>query len=155
MIGRIYRLEGGGKFYIGSTTCNLKYRLKKHRSKSKEDIALNTPVYVHFRELGWQNATITLIEEFEISSKKELLERECKIIKEFIKLKTCLNKNRPIISDEEKKERDKNYGYKRRQECPEKEYNRLKEWRKNNPEKWKEQYTRYNQKKKEKDILYN
>lgn len=152
MIGRIYRLEGGGKFYIGSTTCNLKNRLKHHRSKSKEQVALNTPVYVHFRDLGWENVNIILVEEFEISSRKHLLQRECEIIKEHINTETCLNRNLPVITLEEKKERDRIYGKTHREMDRERERLRLKEWRKNNPEKWKAQYTRYNQRKKEKDI---
>lgn len=152
MIGRIYRLEGGGKFYIGSTTCTLKNRLKHHRSKSNEPIALNVPVYVHFRELGWQNASINLIEEFEISSRKDLLSRECEIIKQFIQEDECLNCNRPIITSEEKKERDRKYGKIRRETDPERERKRLQEWRKNNPDKRKEQTKRYNQRKNQKDI---
>ena len=137
--------------------CDLKNRLKHHRSKSKEQIALNTPLYVHFRELGWQNARIILLEEFEITSKKQLLERECEVIKQFLGLETCLNKIRPIITDNEKKERDSKYGRKRREENPDYERERLKEWRKNNPEKWREQTKRYFERKRErlreKDIL--
>jgi hypothetical protein len=154
MIGRIYRLEGGGKFYIGSTTCSLKYRLKKHRSKSKEPVALNIPVYVHFREVGWENVNIILIEEFEIMTHKELLNRECQIIKEVIGTNECLNHNLPVRSREEKKERDRLYGKTRREKNPEHERNRLREWRRNNPEKWKAQYDRYNQMKKQKDISH-
>lgn len=149
MLGRIYKIEGGGKFYIGSTTCELKYRLKKHRSKSKEIVAKNTPLYVHFREIGWQNANITQIEQFEITSRKDLLIRECEYIKNFLDNENCLNRKRPVITKEEKKLSDKIYGRKIRKENPEKERQRLKEWRKNNPEKWKEQYTKYIQKKKE------
>ena len=149
MIGRIYKLEGNGKFYIGSTMCDLKNRLKHHRSKSKEQIALNTPLYVHFRELGWQNARIILLKEFEVSCRKELLQKECDIIKEFLGLETCLNKNLPIVTDDEKKERDNKYQRKRREENPERERDRLREWRKNNPEKWRQQTKRHNERKRE------
>lgn len=157
MIGRIYRLDGGGKFYIGSTTCDLKYRLKKHRSKSNENIAKNRQIYLHFKEVGWNNVTVSIIEEFEVNSRRDLLTKECEYIKNYLDDNTCLNKIRSIITPEEKKERDRKYGKIRREKNPEYERNRLKEWRKNNPEKWKEQYTRYNQKKHqiliEKDIL--
>jgi hypothetical protein len=152
MIGRVYKLEGGGKFYIGSTTCSLKNRLKHHRSKSSESISKNRQLYVHFRELGWENVNIILLEEFEISSRKDLLQRECEILKENINIETCLNRNLPIITPEEKKQRDRIGGKARREIDPERERLRLQEWRKNNPEKWKAQYTRYNQRKKEKDI---
>ena len=150
MIGRIYRLEGGDKFYIGSTTCKLNYRLKKHRAKSKEQVALNIPVYVHFRAIGWNNATMILIEEFEITSKKQLLERECEIIKQFLGTENCLNKNRPVITNEEKKKETAEYSRKVRMSNPERERNRLEEWRRKNPEKRREQTARYYQRKKEK-----
>jgi hypothetical protein len=148
MIGRIYRLEGGGKFYIGSTTCNMKNRLKHHRSKSKEPVAQKNQMYIHFRELGWQNVSVVVLQEFEINSRKDLLLKETEIIKEFIEHGNCLNKNIPIITREEKKKKDAEYGRKRRSNNPEDERNRLKEWRKNNPEKWKAQTKRYNENKK-------
>jgi len=147
MIGRIYKLEGGGKFYIGSTTCDLKNRLKHHRSKSKEKIAEKRGLYVHFREIGWENATISVIEELEITSRKDLFARECEVIKNYIGIPDCLNKSRPVITKEDKKESDKLYGKIRRKQNMEKERNRVKEWRKNNPDKWKAQYDRANKKK--------
>lgn len=148
MIGRVYKLEGGGKFYIGSTTCDLKNRLKHHRSKSKEDISKNRAVYVHFRELGWQNVTITLLYEFEVTNRRELYEKECEFIKQFIGTENCLNTIRSAITRIEKKESDAIYGKKRRQENHEHERKRLQEWRKNNPEKYKEQTRRYWERKK-------
>lgn len=150
MIGRIYKIEGGGKFYIGSTTCTLKNRMKHHRSKSKERVALNIPVYVHFRDIGWENATISLIDEFEIETRKDLLNREREIMEQFIGREECLNSNRPVITIEEKKQRDRDYGKTRREKDPERERTRLQEWRKNNPEKWKAQYDRYNERKSKK-----
>lgn len=150
MLGRIYKLEGGGKFYIGSTTCNLKYRLKKHRSKSKEQVSATIPVYVHFREIGWENATISLIEEFEMTSKPELLSRECTYIKQYIGTENCLNHNKPIITPEERKEQNRLYSKVRRKADPEHERARLQEWRKNNPDKRREQTKRYNERKRDK-----
>lgn len=148
MLGRIYKLEGGGKFYIGSTTCNLKNRLKHHRSKSKEDISKNRALYLHFRELGWENTTIILLEEFEVLNRRELYERECEFIKQFIGTENCLNTIRSAITSEEKKARNSFYTKKRRQENPDYERNRLQEWRKKNPEKYKEQNRRYLERKK-------
>ena len=48
MLASIYRLEGSGKFYIGSTTLPLKKRLNKHKSKSKEDISKIDPYMFTF-----------------------------------------------------------------------------------------------------------
>jgi predicted GIY-YIG superfamily endonuclease len=50
MIGRIYKISGGGKFYIGSTTQTLYKRFKNHRSKSKEEKRKNTPLYRFLRQ---------------------------------------------------------------------------------------------------------
>ena len=36
MWGRIYRLNGGGKFYIGSTTLSLEDRLREHKVHCRE-----------------------------------------------------------------------------------------------------------------------
>jgi hypothetical protein len=140
MIGLIYRLEGGNKFYIGSTTCNLKYRLKKHRSKSNEYPTNN--IYKHFRNIGWENATISLIKEVQINERKQLLEHEKD---ELLKVKddaNCLNSNIPILTLEEKKKRDSEYSKNRRQRNPERERERLQKWRTENPEKRKEQTIR-------------
>ena len=146
MIGRIYKLEGGDKFYIGSTTQDIKKRFKNHKSKSKEPHRLNTPLYKWFNEIGWENITVTIIEEFN-AEKQEILKREDELIRLHIDNENCLNCNKVKITKDEKKESDKIYGKKRRQENPEYERLRLKEWRKNNPDKVREQTKRHNLKK--------
>jgi hypothetical protein len=148
MIGRIYKLEGGDKFYIGSTTCSLNKRFSRHKSKSKERIAENRPIYLHFKNIGWDNVTINLIDEFTYSSKQDILRREDDEIKKYIGDPRLLNNNRCIISPEEKKERDNEYSKNRRKQNPEYERLRLQQWRLLNPEKRKAQYTRHNQKNK-------
>lgn len=147
MIGRIYRLEGGERFYIGSTTCDLKYRLKKHRSKSKEDISINTPVYKYFRDIGWEHANMILIKEVQVNNRKELLEIEKGEIIKYMNDEKCLNSNTPILSLEERKKRDSDYSKLRRQSNPERERLRLQKWRKENPEKRKQQTIRERAKK--------
>jgi predicted GIY-YIG superfamily endonuclease len=146
MIGIIYRLEGGGKFYIGSTTSNLKDRLKKHRAKSNEATSTNRASYVHFKQIGWSNVTITPICEINVSCRKELLIKECEFVKTHINDENCLNKNLPVTTSEEKKIRDAEYGRRRRLENPERERLRVKKWRSENPDKWKLQYTSYHRK---------
>jgi hypothetical protein len=60
----------------------------------------------------------------------------------------CLNQNRPIRSDDDKKASDKEYGRIRRERMPEEERERVRIWRLNNPDKRKEQTQRYRNKKK-------
>ena len=147
MIGRIYKLEGGGKFYIGSTMCDLKYRLRKHRSKSKEKVSEKSLVYTHFREIGWEHVTISEIDKIENCSRLELRNLETEYIKSSLDDINCLNKNLAYITIDEKRARDAEYGKLRRKSNPTYEKERLKKWRLENPEKYKEQYDRYNNKK--------
>jgi hypothetical protein len=147
MIGKIYRLDGGDKFYIGSTTGDLKTRLKKHKCKSNEQISKSRKVYTYFKEIGWNNVTIRLIKDIEVTNRQELLSFEKE---ELLKVKNnlnCLNTALPITTVEEKKKRDADYGKKRRQENPERERERLQKWRKENPEKRKAQILREHNKK--------
>ena len=151
MIGRIYKLECKltSKFYICSTIHNLVYRLKKHRSSSKEIRKQNSPLYSHFREVGWNNANMSLIKEVTFESRRDLLEMEKVEILKFLGDELCLNHNRPLQTLEEKLEQTKEYGKIHRQLNKERQREKLNEWRKNNPEKWKEQTKRYNEKKKQ------
>ena len=147
MIGRIYKIDGGGKFYIGSTTQDLKTRLKNHRSKSKEISRQNTPLYIHFNLIGWEHASISVIHELEIADRVQLGLKEDEVIRENLHDERCLNKARVSITNEERKVRDSLYGKKRREKCKHEEKERVKTWRMLNPEKWKEQTRRYRQRK--------
>ena len=140
----VYKLQCSltSKFYIGSTIHTLAYRLKKHRSSSKEPRKYGSPLYTHFREVGWENAEMTTITEVEIDSRRELLELEKAEILTHIGHPLCLNHNRPVITRDEKKALDVEYGKKRRANNKDEQRNRVAEWRKNNPEKWREQKRR-------------
>lgn len=142
MLGRIYKISGGGKFYIGSTTETLDKRLKHHRGHSREQRKMSSNFFKHFLELGWDNATIELIEEIEVETRKQLLERENIHIREVINDVKCLNMKRPVITEEERNETNKNCYDIRRKADPEKENRRQVEWRKNNPEKYRAQVER-------------
>ena len=87
--GKIYKLTGAGKIYIGSTTQLLSKRYWAHKNqtyKTVEEI-INDP-----------NNQITLIELFPCSCKEELLARE----RYYIEQNDCINKYNPILSDEER-----------------------------------------------------
>lgn len=142
MIGRIYRISGGGKFYIGSTTQPLKKRLKNHRSKSKEETRKNTPLYKHFNVIGWDGVIIELIAEQDFVDKSEMFGLEKSEILKHQSDENCLNYAKPTITAEEKRERDRAYGKKRRTENPDSERIRVAEWRRNNPDKYAQQVAR-------------
>lgn len=144
MKGSIYKLQCKltDKFYIGSTIHTLQYRLKKHRSSSKDPVRMNSPLYTHFRKIGWENASMILLTETEIDDKKQLLELEKEEILKYLKSELCLNHNIPIRTKEEKQQQNKEYNKFIRNSRPERERNRLAEWRKNNPEKYAEQKKR-------------
>ncbi len=147
MIGKIYKLEGGDKFYIGSTMSELNERLKKHKSKSNENISKTRKVYCYFKEIGWNNVKIFLIKEVNISNRKDLLEYEKEEIVKYINNINCLNSILPITTIYEKKVKNAIYNRKRREDNPEKERHRLQTWRKNNPDKRRQQIIRERNKK--------
>jgi len=148
MFGRIYRLIGGDKFYIGSTVQSLSRRLSKHKSRSKEEDRKNSKLYKYFTEIGWENVWIELIEEIEIKTRKELFDLECKYIRDLLIDDKCLNINRPVRTIEEKKEQDRQFGKKIRSERPGHERERVAEWRRKNPEKYRAQVERFLEKQK-------
>ena len=144
MKGTIYKItcKLTSKYYIGSTIHTLKYRLKKHRSTSKEPDKMNSPFYTHFRSVGWHHADIQAMYEVDFETRKQLLQIEKEEIVKHLNNELCLNRNRPCISREEKKEHDAEYGKKRRAEQKEKERQRVAEWRMDNPEKYAAQLQR-------------
>lgn len=142
MKGFIYRLAGGGRFYIGSTTLSLEDRFREHKSFSTKAKSRQIPVYAHFAEVGWECATITLVREVEYETKRDLLKAERE---EFDKVRddpACLNKNRPFVTREELKERVKTTAADWYAENKDHVRERVREWRQSNPEKVKAQRER-------------
>lgn len=148
MKGLIYRFQcrQTGKFYIGSTTQDIKKRVKNHKSKAKEEYRKNTPLYSHVNSVGWNNIDVVIVVEIDFDSRSHLLQHEKNEITKHLTDANCLNHNRPIRTTEEKKQHDAEYGKKRRAEQKERERNRVSEWRLNNPEKYAEQCRRANKK---------
>ncbi len=89
--GKIYRLicSQTSKQYIGSTCANLKKRLSSHKVKYNSTIS---------RELI--NPTIELIEDYPCKTKEDLFKRE----RYYIEKLRCINLNKPIVSEEERRE---------------------------------------------------
>jgi len=89
--GKIYKLTGAGKIYIGSTTQLLSARHWAHKNQGATTVQeiITDP-----------NNQITLIELFPCSSKEELLARE----RYHIENTECINKKCPLRTATEKKE---------------------------------------------------
>jgi len=86
--GKIYKMTcETGKVYIGSTVKPLKKRLCIHKGK-----------YNVCETKDFINPKIELIESYPCETKQQLLWRE----RELIEKNECVNKLRPIITDEEK-----------------------------------------------------
>lgn len=88
MIGRVYKLKCGDKFYIGSTAQKLNDRLRTHKYHAKKN---KLPFYKYFNEQGWDAITIELLEEGEFENRKALYEREGEYILPCINDEKCLN----------------------------------------------------------------
>jgi hypothetical protein len=100
--GKIYRLNGGNKFYIGSTTQSLGQRKGDHHSDAKNR-RQTTKVYAFFNSIGWDNVSIELIELYPCQSKEELLLRENYYIQLYHNDEGLLNVKRSIITADDKK----------------------------------------------------
>lgn len=103
---KIYRLVNNvdGEVYVGSTCDALHKRLYQHKLKAKADPHRN--VYKHLNQIGWENVSIVLVEQFPCSSKMELLKRERYFIEE---LKASLNKVIPTRTKQEYNEHRKDF----------------------------------------------
>ena len=105
--GKIYRIICiDGHYYIGSTTQTLPRRLNHHKQLSKKD---KTNFYNHINQIGWENASIELLEDYPCNTKKELSKREDEYITQERDNILCLNINRAYLSPTERKEQVKEY----------------------------------------------
>ena len=105
--GKIYKVTCGetSKVYIGSTIKCLSARLNNHKTND------NTCATNQFID-----PKIELLEEYPCETKEQLLWRE----REWYEKTDCINKQRPIITDEEDKERKRKSASKYREENKEK-----------------------------------
>jgi hypothetical protein len=140
--GFVYKLSGGGKFYIGSTSLTPELRIAEHKAFSVKPESQRQPVYRHFVSIGWDNVTVETLRECQYETKRDLLQYERE---EYDKVATdpcCLNVNRPSITRDELKQQVKANAAKWHQENKERCRERLKQWRVENPDKVKEQVAR-------------
>lgn len=116
--GKIYRLVNDidDEVYIGSTCDMLAKRKAKHKSLTIK--AQNRKVYSHLNQIGWDNVSIILIENYPCNSIEELKARERYWIEEmkpslnkYIPLRTrteYLEENKDKISQQKKEYREQN-----------------------------------------------
>ena len=104
---KIYKLINtiDDTFYIGSTTAQLSKRLSWHKKLSIQ--TPNTKLYQHMNEIGRDNFKIILIEEHYLDNKEQLLREEDRVIQMYLHDENCLNSNRALLSEEDKKENDR------------------------------------------------
>ena len=106
--GKIYKIENineDGDIYVGSTTKKLLYsRFERHiedyklyKLDSKSVSKMNS--YILFDNYGIDNCKITLLENVNVESKNELLQREAY----YIKTLKCVNKVVPLRTRSEYK----------------------------------------------------
>lgn len=133
MKGYVYRIDGGGHFYIGSTSLTPEERLREHIAFSRRPSSQRYPVYTHFTEVGWEHATITALREVEWETKQDLLKAEREELDKVWSEPGRLNKNRPHITRTELKERMKQNAHKWHQQNKEQCKKNLRHWRRENP----------------------
>jgi len=103
--GKVYKITSNqtNKIYIGSTSkMYLSQRLGDHKSAFKTRANGKINDSTAYEILQYDDAEITLIESYPCNTKDELLSRERYYIDVYKDI--CVNKCRPKVSDEEKKQ---------------------------------------------------
>jgi len=112
IIYKIYS-EKGPKVYVGSTSVLLCNRKSVHIYDYKNKITRRCSSYILFDEYGIENCIFEILEE---CKKEEKLSKE----RYWIDIsENCVNKNRPVITKEEKDQYNKEYRLIKQKECPE------------------------------------
>jgi len=108
---KLYKLVcSSGYYYIGSTIePYLCRRLANHRCDSQKPQYNKNKLYSHINSIGWDNVKIVLIEQFSCNSKDELKQKENELIVAAEMDSMCLNHNRAFLTEEERKERRKQW----------------------------------------------
>jgi group I intron endonuclease len=102
--GKIYRLVNNvdDEFYVGSTCGKLSKRKNEHKSLTKSKPHIK--IYQHLNNIGWENVSIVLIEEYPCENKMELLRRERHWVDE---LNPSLNKQVPTRTQQQYRDDNK------------------------------------------------
>ena len=105
--GKIYKIvcNTTGLIYIGSTTKKLEIRLSQHKSDYKRHLDGKYRYVSSFEIIKNEDYYIHIIEEFNCNNKNELLNKE----KYYINITKCVNKVKPLRTQQEIKQYQKNY----------------------------------------------
>ena len=141
VIYKIQHLEKDELVYVGSTT-----NFTKRKCNHKSDCNINKnkqKVHEMIRENGgWECFNMIIIKEYPCQTKTELLQEEDRVMREF---KTRLNTIKPYRTPEEKKNSDKEYTEKNKEQISK----RRKEYYEKNREQKLKQKKEYLEKNKE------
>jgi len=99
--GKIYMITGDKESYVGSTTQSLRRRHKKHICNMNYDNRKCSSSKI----IDLKKSKIILLEEYPCESRQELLKKE----REWMDKIKCVNKERPFITKEERKEYQDDY----------------------------------------------
>jgi hypothetical protein len=116
-IGKIYKIEGYGLTYYGSTTESLNRRLNRHirhYKDFKDGKRLDKTTAFQIFDLG-DEYKIVLVEHFLYNNKNEIFDKE----NVYISSNECINKNTPNITPEQKKQRQKEYNLNHKEQIKE------------------------------------
>jgi len=104
--GKVYMLcsNADDKIYVGSTCSRLSDRKSEHKKASKKHP--DRYVYAHFNQIGWDDVEIIRLEAYPCEDKDALHARERHW---YDQLKPELNMLRPMITDEENKQLNREY----------------------------------------------
>jgi hypothetical protein len=91
---KIYKVQcPTGHYYIGSTTSRLLCeRLAGHRRDAKKEGNRNNKLYSHFNTIGWDKATITLLESVICTNGDDLKKKENEYLITALEDELCLNR---------------------------------------------------------------
>jgi predicted GIY-YIG superfamily endonuclease len=105
-IGKIYKLQcPDGHYYYGSTTYKyLCQRLSHHKIDAEKPAYRKTKLYNHIKSIGWDAIKMMLIEEVPYTCRDALRTKENEYVLQGYGDPKCLNHNRPIITEEQRKE---------------------------------------------------
>ena len=95
--GKIYKITAGNLTYYGSTTVSLSRRLAKHRNDKMYKPNSNMS---SFSLLDMPDCKIILVEDYPCDRREQLLAREAY----YIENNECVNKCRPILTEEQRKQ---------------------------------------------------
>lgn len=155
----IYKLccDDCDEIYVGSTKAyRERKRCHKSRSKNENDIHYNQKIYQKIREYGgWDNWRMICLEECDesITNKRQV---EAKEEEWRLKLKAELNSIRAFKTKKDKSDDSKKYYQENKEDIkeklkqaywadPEKEHEKCRKWRENNPDKVAEANKRKNE----------